>query len=180
MLLSTASSSSVGPGAVPNTRSFSDVQPVPTFACTGNGLNASQCSVNTGTCNLYSGVVCQGKIHTFDAMNVIYLHVAVTWTDLASTHGASCSDGDIRLNDGPSVREGRVEVCFNNAWGTVCAYRSVFTSVNANVVCRQYFPSSIITGEIKITSVEDTLVFTYNHSQMHGLSQFLLGVVPYT
>eukprot|EP00731_Ephydatia_muelleri_P035718 Em0151g10a len=99
-------------GAVPNTRSFSDLQPVPTFVCTGSGLNASQCSVNT---------------------------------DPASTAGAICSDGDIRLNDGPSVREGRVEVCFNKAWGTVCARQIDFTSVSAHVVCRQYFPSSNIT-----------------------------------
>ena len=108
-----------------------------------------------------------------------YLHVSVTWADPASTAGAICSDGDIRLSDGPSVREGRVEVCFNKAWGTVCARQIDFSSVSANVVCRQYFPSSIITGERKIPSMEETLVFTYNPCQMQGLCQFLLGVVPY-
>ena len=95
-----------------------------------------------------------------------YLHATVTWADPASTAGAICSDGDIRLNDGPSVREGRVEVCFNKAWGTVCARQIDFSSVSANVVCRQNFPSSIITGEIKIPSMEETLVFTYNPCQM--------------
>ena len=56
-----ASSSSVGPGAVPNTRLFPDAKREPTFVCTGSGLNASQCSVNSGTCDQVLSVVCQGK-----------------------------------------------------------------------------------------------------------------------
>ena len=40
----------------------------------------------------------------------------------SSTQGDSCIDGSVRLNgsDGEGVREGRVEVCVNRAWGTVC------------------------------------------------------------
>ena len=37
-----------------------------------------------------------------------------------STIVSSCTTGDVRLQDGPNVREGRVEVCINNAWGIVC------------------------------------------------------------
>ena len=48
------------PGAVPNSKSFSDVKTLPMLACTGSGLNIAQCSVNSDTCNIYSGVVCQG------------------------------------------------------------------------------------------------------------------------
>ena len=47
----------------------------------------------------------------------------------------NCSTGDVRLQDGPNVREGRVEVCINNAWGTVC--NEQFGVADAIVVCKQ-------------------------------------------
>ena len=46
-----------------------------------------------------------------------------------------CNDGDIRLEGGSVEEEGRVEVCLNEAWGTVCD--DLFTAVDANVVCGQ-------------------------------------------
>ena len=47
----------------------------------------------------------------------------------------SCEDGDIRLADGKTKNEGRVEICFEDHWGTVCGH--LFTNVDASVVCRQ-------------------------------------------
>ena len=48
---------------------------------------------------------------------------------------ARCTDGDIRLEDGALEEEGRVEICMNEVWGTVCD--DLFTTVDASVVCRQ-------------------------------------------
>ena len=76
-------SSTLYPGAVPDTRSFSDEQRLPTFVCTGSGLNARQCSLNSGTCGLYSGVVCQGKTcgscKHFETYMYEFVHILPSW-----------------------------------------------------------------------------------------------------
>ena len=46
-----------------------------------------------------------------------------------------CPPGDIRLVGGSVADEGRVELCLNNAWGTICD--DGFDERDANVVCRQ-------------------------------------------
>ena len=44
-------------------------------------------------------------------------------------------EGDLRLVDGVSMYEGRVEVCTNREWGTIC-WRN-WNNQEAMVVCRQ-------------------------------------------
>ena len=44
--------------------------------------------------------------------------------------------------NGSSVREGRVEICFNNAWGTIC-YDELFGENDAKVICRELSFSDI-------------------------------------
>ena len=47
----------------------------------------------------------------------------------------TCPSGGIRLIGGSLPTEGRVEVCLNSAWGTVCDDN--YTDVDASVACRQ-------------------------------------------
>ena len=46
-----------------------------------------------------------------------------------------CEDWDIRLTYGTIESEGRVEVCFDNEYGTVCD--DFWDDLEAGVVCRQ-------------------------------------------
>ena len=46
-----------------------------------------------------------------------------------------CTDGEVRLVSGSVANEGRVEICYNNQWGTICD--DSFGSYEAAVVCRQ-------------------------------------------
>ena len=49
--------------------------------------------------------------------------------------GNVCNYGDIRLVNGDNIYEGRVEVCINNDWHTVCD--DGWSSADARVVCNQ-------------------------------------------
>ena len=49
---------------------------------------------------------------------------------------ADCSTpGEVRLADNISGNEGRVEICYNGEWGTICDHQ--WGRSDAMVVCRQ-------------------------------------------
>lgn len=58
-----------------------------------------------------------------------------------------CAEGEVRLSGGVTTREGRVEICLDNEWGTVCDH--MWDRVDAAVVCRQMQLASV--GMLKPT-----------------------------
>ena len=67
--------------------------------------------------------------------NAITVLVPVLWAGYFFLDGCA-NNGDIRLvGNGSTTSQGRVEVCYNNTWGTVC--NDSFGSNDASVVCKQ-------------------------------------------
>ena len=64
--------------------------------------------------------------------------------DKESVIFSNCSNGDLRLVGSAVDYEGRLEICINGVWGTVCYstihyyyYQRYWTEIDARVVCRQ-------------------------------------------
>ena len=53
----------------------------------------------------------------------------------AGVRCAACTQGAIRLQGGTTTTQGRVEICNNNVWGTVCD--DLWGATDARVACRQ-------------------------------------------
>jgi deleted-in-malignant-brain-tumors protein 1 len=64
-----------------------------------------------------------------------------------------CDYGDIRLQGGGTATSGRVEICNNNVWGTVCG--DSWDATDAQVVCRQLGFSTIDAVILSGVSVPD-------------------------
>ena len=74
-----------------------------------------------------AGVGCEGKIVTV---------IDSSKTDIRNLlHTAPCTYGQLRLVGGSIPNEGRVEICINNVWGTICD--DDWGVSDATVVCRQ-------------------------------------------
>ncbi len=64
-----------------------------------------------------------------------YARYVIIFSDKTATLFNNCTDGEIRLIGGANATFGAVQVCMNNAWGSVCNDR--FGTNDATVVCRQ-------------------------------------------
>ena len=64
-----------------------------------------------------------------------YLCVFAIIIILCITGCTNAEQGNVRLVNGSTVLEGRVEICYNRTWGSVCDDN--WGQIDANVVCRQ-------------------------------------------
>ena len=81
------------------------------------------------------------------------------------TEDGDCSDGELRLQNGSSVREGRVEICVNRAWGTICNHNYGIT--DAQTICSQQTFSregqtTLLSAVTYISEIEASSVCTEN------------------
>ena len=54
---------------------------------------------------------------------------------IIATLDLECNETDVRLIDGLTPHDGRVEICLSGLWGSVCNY--LWDARHAQVVCRQ-------------------------------------------
>ena len=69
-----------------------------------------------------------------------------------STAAQPCTNGTVRLVNGPVESAGRVEVCINGVWGRVCGYNPYGLDRNySRVVCRQLGYNVNAGGELNLS-----------------------------
>lgn len=109
--------------------------------CTGQETKLLSCRSNrTGRHNCQhskdAGVSCAGSV----SLTSLYIQPRISVRCLqvhilSCVVPASCKDGDVQLVGGENDDEGRVEICVNQEWGTVCD--DSWGTEEASVVCSQ-------------------------------------------
>ena len=66
------------------------------------------------------------SVHHLTQMFIVLTYIA---------YSAKCTNGDIRIAGSSFTRLGRVEICVNSTWGTICD--DYWDNSDASVVCKQ-------------------------------------------
>ena len=112
---------------------------ISSLSCIGNEPTLQQCSVNieenVESCGRFedAGIICQGMM--YEILQVTQF-LRLLFGIAQGTSYENCTTGSVRLADmitTNTTAEGRVEVCINQAWGTVCNRR--FDDDDAGTVC---------------------------------------------
>lgn len=102
--------------------------------CSGHEENIFDCPFDKfidSSCSNYedASVICQCKMIKL-CLNIILLVYEVN-----TVAYSDCNTGAVKLTGGPNEREGKVEVCINGVWGSVCD--NGWDLHEAHVVCKQ-------------------------------------------
>ena len=110
-----------GPGNEPTLLDFVRCSGLETrlIDCEHNGLEVENCDHSRD-----AGVICVEGWYCF---SVVLIKSLLFYT--------GCTTGEVRLVEGANNNEGRVEICLDNEWGTVCD--QMWDVTDASVVCRQ-------------------------------------------
>lgn len=65
------------------------------------------------------------------------MYFFILYVYVVSTVSKVCSHGSVRLVDGRTNYTGRLEICINGVWGTVCNDNQWRRYGNARIACRQ-------------------------------------------
>ena len=90
------------------------------FDCPHRGIGSHNCVHDED-----AGAVCGSRLNLEHYAELLYNNMRCL----------ECTDGEVSLIGGSRRNEGRVEVCVNETWATVCD--NTFNESDAQVVCRQ-------------------------------------------
>ncbi len=74
-------------------------------------------------------------------MSIIFIIIILYFIHSLCIVPGDCTEGSVRLVDGIIEQEGRVEVCVNGVWGSICD--DGWDKTDAHIVCKQMGFSSL-------------------------------------